>query len=136
MNRDPYYYLKKADKFRAKSQKYTETDSPKYEEIYSPTEEIEIVQPLIKSAYKRYYDPITRHYFKTDKILDIDMEPDDIDPTDVWYPEHQPKNNLIRDPNNGKLYRVNKIYDSDGNYHYQYKPVNHFATKKSSNNYN
>ena len=148
MNKDPFYFLKKAEQFRNKAKKNAELEgSYDFEEsdnfkglddfdaeLVISNQDFELVE-TIKPSCKRYYDPETRHYFKTNKISDMDILPIAKISDDIWYPEHYPSDNFFRDPISGKLYRIIKIYDTDGNYYFNYKPINHFAVKQPGTSY-
>jgi len=94
----------------------------------------------IKPGYRRYFDPVTRHYYKSDKILEgsennsIPVQTSE-KYTDIWYPENKLSFKTTRDPKTGKLYRVNKNYDKNGNYSYKYNKLNHGAIKRPGTNY-
>ena len=181
MNRDPYYYLKKADQIRANTKKYDSRlltpylsnpylsnpylsnttiiniddidDIDDNDDNYNNGDDNELDNDIYykeinniqtyKPTLKRYYDPVTRHYFKINNDTDDNIIIDDnviiddnlITDDNVWYPIHQPINNLVRDKTSGKLYRITKIYDANGDYYYNYKPINHFAIKKPGTNY-
>ena len=109
---------------------------------YVNLEPVEKIIPKIKPAYKRYYDPITKHYYKIDKIFEDedDGTPNEtktivIKDPDVWYPENKLSFRTICDPVTGKYYRINKVYDNNGNYSYQYDKLTNLLQKKPGTNF-
>jgi hypothetical protein len=119
-----------------------------YIPIKFPTETIEtpqdtIIKPKIqiKPAFKRYFDPVTRHYYKTEKILEnssIDIIPNSKmveKNADVWYPENKLNIKTIRDPKTGKYYRINKTYNDKGNFSYTYDKLSNVMKKLPGTNY-
>ncbi|XWV24570.1 hypothetical protein QJ856_gp1220 [Tupanvirus deep ocean] len=93
----------------------------------------------IKPAYKRYYDPITKHYYKTEKVLtnkEVKPIPKAVEKNaQVWYPENKLSFKTMRDPDTGKFYRVNKIYDDNGQYSYKYDKLQNEMRKLPGTNY-
>ena len=94
----------------------------------------------IKPSCRRYYDPITKHYFKIDKIFEPDTNINEIDQQavknpDIWYPENKLSFKTTIDPLTGKFYRINKVYDANGKYSYRYDELNKNAIKQPGTNY-
>ena len=169
MNRDPYYYLQKADHFyrlaerngydvqsgRIVSNKNNEeaiefvSDDDDYtEENYDDeyiedddgdyTEELDYTDELkprkIAPMTNRLYDPLTKHYYKSSEI------PAGITRAvpknaDAWYPENKLPHKTITDPTTGKRYRVYKIYDNNGSYHFEREELVAAFRKKPGTNY-
>lgn len=185
MNRDPYYYLNKAEYFYKLARKNgydascdynlndedlndidnyyicesdddliddyenecIDEENDDYENEYidekekeEGEEENDLKKKInIKPAYRRYYDPVTKHYYKTERIFDtnnseksnqmIQSNPD------IWYPENKLSFKTMHDPITGKYYRVNKIYDKNGNYSYKYNKLNNRMQKKPGTDY-
>jgi hypothetical protein len=164
MNRDPKTFLKRAEFFRKAydlsddeyEDEYEEFDeNVEYEECIPLDEpvicnEIEkvIETPIkINPICKRFYDPLTRHYYNTSRILGQDSV--NITLTcghnsqpiskkincNTWYPEVSKGYEVIRDPKTGKYYRVKKIYDNDGGYTYRYEGVVNIPKKRPGNSF-
>lgn len=101
--------------------------------------------PTVRAACKRYFDPITKHYYKTDKIFedDNDFTANNFAPPiktvskkpAIWYPENKLSFKTMRDPITGKYYRVDKIYDNSGKYKFTYDKLNCQAVKKPGTNF-
>lgn len=163
MNRDPYYYLQKADQFyalakangydpssgRIVSNKNNE-DAIKFVrgDEYSDDEydidddiddgdlesELDIKPRKYAPMSNRLYDPVTRHYYKSSDLpAGITRLPPDNAST--WYPENKLSYKTIRDPSTGVRYRVNKIYDDDGSYHFEREELVPAFRKKPGTNY-
>ena len=157
MIRDPAYYLSKARYFNRISKEKTEPlgASQKFngksiiDENYRRNEiklqpfileEVNIDVPNIKPQYARYYDPITKHYYKTADIVNsgvshINALQNKIKDGDVWFPENKPSVRTFHDPKTGKYYRINKIYDQNGNYTYTNDELIYMAHKQSGTNF-
>lgn len=90
----------------------------------------DLATPEIKKQYARYYDPVTKHYYKTKNILGMNRAP-----SDVWYPENPLGYKTMRDPKTGKYYRVRKIYDNNGNYQYKPDELVYTAQMQNGTNY-
>jgi hypothetical protein len=159
MNRDPNYYLDKAKYFNKIAEangydpKTGSIDDSEYEYIkIDPVKNKNnimvksIKQKIsnIKPACKRYFDPVTKHYYRTEKIFEdnSDEYDDNENPSkmvqsnpDVWYPENKLSFKTMRDPDTGKFYRINKVYDKNGNYSYKYNKLNYQAQKKPGTNF-
>lgn len=140
---DPEYFLSKANHFRNIADQNRELDDQELEfdqevddEFYTDSGP---ESNCIKSQFKRFYDPISKHYFKTDKIFGApivrNVKPNSVTETDVWYPENKPLNRIKYDPKSGKYVMVDKLYDSNGNYAYHYRPIKHSVTKVPGTNY-
>lgn len=160
MIRDPKYYLKRAEYFnkKAKENGY-ETDNlvddindtkseSEYEYIEIKPNSNIAIKPIkqtitnIKPMYKRYFDPVTRHYYRTEKIFnDIDNSSCNIEQNtpkknpDIWYPQNKLSFKTMRDPISGKYYRINKIYDNNGDYYYKCDELKYNIQKKPGTNY-
>ncbi|XWV25800.1 hypothetical protein QJ857_gp1287 [Tupanvirus soda lake] len=163
MNRDPNYYLQRANFYYQRAlengydpsfDSYTSSDDDQlddveYEYEYIPIQVVNEEAAMtvnkkndntnIKPAYKRYYDPITKHYYKTEKVLtnkDVKPIPKDVERNaQVWYPENKLSFKTMRDPDTGKFYRVNKIYDDNGQYSYKYDKLQNEMRKLPGTNY-
>lgn len=144
MNRDPNYHLQKASYFDtiARVNGYKpKNDDYEYEYVkLEPAGTPINIQKQIKPQYKRYFDPITRHYYKTDKIFEDDtdmVQGTNVIPKnpDVWYPENKLSYQFMKDPETGQIYRINKIYDKNGNYYYTHKPLYYQPEKKIGTSY-
>lgn len=158
MIRDPSYYLEKADYFYEMS---NTIDNEIYDEEYddiliddtcgndeymyividpkeSKTTNRKMV-PVIRPKYGRYYDPLTKHYFRSEKIFESNEANKPLKITekepDIWYPEVKPRFKIIKDMDTGKYYRITKIYDQDGKYNYQYNKLTYCPYKKIGTNY-
>lgn len=144
MNRDPKYYLEKADFFYQRSKQEELDDSIDefvdgfeygyddgfdnglgYEydiETSNPnvSEEVVVTDLRIKPQYKRIYDPVTKHYYKIDRIFedaDASIIPKSIEKnTELWYPANNLSYKTMFDPKTNRFYRVNKIYDDKGKF--------------------
>lgn len=167
MNKDPQYYLQKAEYFNNMVNKYklkneelddydndidlsdlTDNYSDEYEyelikintDNKTPNKQIRQSITNIKPTCKRYFDPVTRHYYRTEDIfLDDGDNKEKIHSTsnkpDIWYPENKLSFRTIRDPDTGKYYRINKVYDKDGNYSYKYHELDHKMHKRPGINF-
>lgn len=91
--------------------------------------------PEIKT--RRYYDPVTKHYYNIDRLFEPNTNPDNIVKKDpiIWYPENKLSFKTVTDALTGKFYRVNKVYDADGKYSFTYDPLNKLVEKKPGTNY-
>lgn len=162
MTKDPNYYLQRAKFYydRASNNSYDseieyidddiivdDIDNNEYE--YIPfdqvvidnvvDEKINIINNKATKSIQRYYDPITKHYYKNNKILTneedksiskiIEMN------AEVWYPENKLRYKTVRDIKTGKYYRVNKIYDDKGKYFYTYDRISNEMHKLPGTNY-
>lgn len=137
MNRDPNYHLRRANYFyKMASKNDSENEN---EPLDSDDYTLKLVklnpknnEKIIKTKpiHKRYYDPITKHYYKSE-TNDV---PQTKDP-EIWYPENKLSYKTIYDPKTGKYYRVDKIYDGDGNFSYQFNKLNYQACKKPGTNF-
>ena len=163
MNRDPYYYLQKADQFYvlAKANGYdpssgriisnknneeaiTFIDDSDYSELNDETEyeimddtelETESLPPLKYAPMSnRLYDPITRHYYKSTEIPAGITRKVPVN-SDVWYPENKLAYKTIYDPATGKRYRIHKIYNDDGLFHFEREELIQAFRKKPGTNY-
>lgn len=152
MNRNPKYFLDKAKYYNqvAKNNSYIankkdyESSNETSDELsyeYIKLEPMNTTSPLvaqIKPQHRRYWDPITKHYYKIDKIFDdnaIIMNQSVPKDPDVWYPENKPCFQYMKDPTSGQIYKVNKIYNTDGNYEYTYDQVTYLPEKNPGTNY-
>ena len=102
-------------------------------------DQVEIVDNIdIKPSCRRFYDPVTKHYYNVDRIFSPNangiVQAAKPDP-DIWYPENKLNFKHIQDPVSGKYYRINKIYDSDGNISFGCKPQNESLVKNPGTNY-
>lgn len=159
MNRDPNVFLAKADYFynMARDNAYVPTvpppgngtnqdiivdNSPNVD--YGTTmnvpndsvvEEIIIRPKQIKRGHGRYFDPVTKHYFKTEKVLEdsgIEINPRS---GDVWYPQNDLSYQTIYDPLTGSYYDVEKVYNPRGDYSIQFQKLDYRPTKRPGNNF-
>ncbi|UMZ07853.1 hypothetical protein [Acanthamoeba polyphaga mimivirus] len=90
----------------------------------------------IKPKYTRFYDPVTRHYYSIDKLFEHeDVLLNKRPTTGVWYPEIQNQNNIMKDPKTGQLFRVKKIYNPKGKYHYEINSVKRQTKRKPGTTY-
>ena len=158
MNRDPNYYLDRAEYFNklAHSNGYKPPqydnledqenleDDYEYEYVkLEPTIQTQNSEPtslLVKPQYQRYYDPTTKHWYKTDQIFTTDANviknpPITVKNPAVWYPENKLSYKYMRDPSTGRFYRVNKKYDENGNYSFDFKKLNYKPIKQPGTNY-
>ena len=149
MIRDPSYYLSKAKYFSRmanrepvdtvedvidnSTDKNYETNGIKLQPVI--LEEVKTVAPKIKPQYARYYDPITKHYYKTIDIIGGNISQNEIKDGNVWFPENKPNVQTFRDPKTGKYYRINKIYDQNGNYTYMNDELVYMAQRPSGTNF-
>jgi hypothetical protein len=144
MIRDPNYYLEKADFFYEMSgiigdESYDEDMYIEFEPIDIASIDKKKLMSDIKSKYNRYYDPLTKHYYRTEKIFENDgvddknkiIEKD----SDIWYFKYKPMFKIVRDINTGKYYRIIKMYNHDGNYCYQYDKLFYRPYKKIGTNF-
>ncbi len=146
MYRDPKYYLDKAKYFNrlAKSNGYDQTsntnDDSEYEYVkIEPTGTTSPVVAQVQPQYRRYWDPVKKHYFKIDKIFEDDANvvqqaPPPKDP-DIWYPQNKLSYQFVRDPETGELYRASKNYDANGNYYHTYDKMNYCPERVPGTNY-
>lgn len=140
MIRDPNYFLEKAKRFYkiANDGEYIDND------IDGDDTDIDIDtdERVIVPEVKRFYDPVTRHYYRTERRLgdsayvsdcgDVPLRPF----TNVWYPENRLSKQIIYDANTHTHKKVTKVYDSDGNYSLLYTNVAYKPIKKPGyNNY-
>ena len=139
MKRDPSHYRQRANYFYSLANanglndpEQQPDDDSEYEYVEAvDLEPVIIEEPVkkptctvsIKPAYKRYYDPVTRHYYRTDQVLGIDNTAAAKNADGVWYPENQPERKTARDPVTGEHFRITKVYDSNGNYTHQYEKI-------------
>lgn len=93
----------------------------------------------IQPGYSRYYDPITKHYYSTAKVLGNE---DPLDPiiklvkkSGVWYPENKLSYDTIYDPDSNRYYKINKIYNDDGTFTYTYNKIQNKMVKQPGTNY-
>jgi hypothetical protein len=102
-----------------------------------PITKLQAIVSNIKPKYSRYYDPITKHYYRSDKIFDVESAKNKqpAKNPDIWFPENKLSFKTMKDPKTGKYYRVNKIYDTDGNYKYNYDKLNKKMIKTPGTNY-
>ena len=153
MNKDPNYFLQRANFFYQRAQQNgneqnevdnelvddelimdeIDDDSDDFEYEYIkiepnvnsdvPNESI-VTTLKIKPQHKRYFDPVTRHYYKTDRMLEnintISLPKGVGTNAEIWYPENKLSYKTTIDPKTGRFYRVNKIYDDKGKYSYSY----------------
>lgn len=140
MSEKSFFYLQKAEYFRKIAQisdDSSENSTEEFELVPIEQERNFLPDKNIKPCCKRYYDPINKHYYNTDRMFNPNM--DGIvqvgkkDP-DIWYPENKLSFKTVRDTN-GKYYRISKVYDLDGIYSYQYNPLNNLVVKNSGTNY-
>lgn len=149
MMQNPAYFLDKAKYYRnlARSHGYvpksSKTQDPDSDSEYQviklePTGTTSPVIAQVQPQYRRYWDPVKRHYYKIDKIFEEDTQviqpPAPKDP-DIWYPENKLSYQFVRDPETGQLYRVSKTYDASGNYYFDYNKVNYLPEKTPGTNY-
>lgn len=146
MSRDPNYYLQRADIFKQRS-RMDPSDELSDEYEYIPLDEIQIDNKKknndvvinenirIKPQYSRYYDPTTKHYYRTDKILENPDKNNKIKDDDEWFPENQPSKRIIRDPITGQFIKVTKVYQPDGTYRYVYEKINNRMIKRPGTGY-
>lgn len=128
MIRDPSYFLKKAEYYRDLADCNDSEDNIKKEIVAN-----------IKPAYQRYYDPITKHYFKTEKILGLEpiirKKVENPAETDVWYPENKISDRVRYDPRLERYVLVDKLYDPNGKFKIECTPLNHYIEKSPGTNY-
>ena len=53
----------------------------------------------------------------------------------MWYPENKLSFRITSDPDTGKYFRVEKVYDEDGNYSHQVKELKFALKKKPGTNF-
>lgn len=161
MNRDPNYYLQKANFFYKRSRQdylndfdpnnfvsdsdddfeyaYDDSDTARPMEIEPVVSEEIIVTDLgIKPQYKRIYDPITKHYYKVDKIFEnasIAMPRSVEINAEVWYPENKLGYKTIFDPKSKRYFRVNKKYNDNGKYRITYNKLTRQMMKPPGTSY-
>jgi len=139
MSKDPQYFLDKAKYFRKIAGKdYRDISSSRLqipeEYEYVQVNPTVILAPSVPSApsvpisglqYKRYYDPVSRHYYRTDDILENSTPQaiTDLKFSGTWFPENRQGFQVITDPQTGITYRVNKIYDANGNFYHECREV-------------
>ena len=98
----------------------------------------ESITSNIKPCCRRYYDPITKHYYNIDRIFNPNtngiVQAAKKNP-DIWYPENKLSFKTIRDPHSGKYFRISKVYDTEGKYTFKCHPLNKSVVKKPGTNY-
>lgn len=163
MIKDPDHYLKKANYFYTMSRLNDDDyDDSEYELVMDKVDDIndielvkvkidsnknqllpqtqtqtqtQCIKPKLKPGYTRYYDPITKHYYKMENMFDVEVPEKKITKTDIWFPENKLSFKTMRDPKTGNYYKVTKIYGKDGNYDYKYEKLNYRPIKKSGNTF-
>lgn len=148
MIKDSDYYRKRADLFYQKASQadndYDNYSDDEYEYEYVP---IPIASPTptkpnlvnnhlnvaIKQGCKRYYDPIKRHYYRIDDLIEKSEPP--VNTSEVWYPETKLSYDTVYNPSTGSYSRIKKVYDADGNYSYEYTDLPQHMIKRSGTNY-
>ena len=135
MLRNPSHYLDRA-KYFYQLAKTNNDDNDEYVKI-DPVETIEETPtlPRIKKLYQRYYDPITKHYYKTESIFDTQNPETQPKAGEIWYPENKLSYRTARDVDTGDFYNVNKVYDDNGQYSIQYEKLNYRPYKKPGTNF-
>lgn len=114
---------------------YIKLEPCKIIETNTPNEKSDNNNLKIKRDCQRYYDPVTKHYYKTNDIVEqIDCPNDDYE-QDIWFPKTQPDQKYFYDPKTKKNYKINKIYDKCCNYHYEYDILNYKPKKIIGTNY-
>lgn len=122
MKRDSNYFLRKADHFLKMSKCKISDLSKSLEgsegseilEESETLEESEILEPQILNLPKsssnfRYYDPITKHYFRADKFFQKSA-----------IPQNKLHDKIIYEPKTNKYHCVDKTHMGNGKYTYQY----------------
>lgn len=122
MNRDPEYYLEKADYFYQRAETATPDDIKQIPKCV-------IKRKIING---RYFDPITKHYYKLEQP-ETKKIPKNKD--GVWFPENKPKHEIITDPETGESYYIKKIYNDNGEYFYEKQKIHCQLHKLPGSNY-
>ena len=117
----------------------TDNDSltPEYDNDYLTPEPDKIIfkVPVIHQMYNRYYDPITKHYYRSEKIFG-DNPVEHIKPvvSTIWYPENKPRTGIVYDPKTKQHYQTDKVY-GDGVYTINRKPFLYKPEKRPGSNF-
>ena len=146
MIRDPKFYLDRATHFNSinKPIYFDDDDDADYEYVkIEPTSRPNLAvvpkpkrTPVdIKAPYKRFYDPITRHYYKSEKIFDIEPVTKPRENPDVWFPENKLSFKTLYDPQTKQYYRVDKVYDKNGTYSYKFDVLEYKPSRAPGTNY-
>ncbi|MEM0353971.1 MAG: hypothetical protein QXW79_00180 [Thermoplasmata archaeon] len=90
--------------------------------------------PRLKPGCARFYDPVTKHYYKTSLIFETEPT-NKVISTGIWYPENSLGYCTIRDARTGEYYKVDKTYDNGGNYKIRYHKMVYRPRKFPGSNY-
>lgn len=91
------------------------------------------VNPNLRIVNKRHYDPIKKHHFKVETLVEEPPQP--VKKGDTWFPENKLSYRTVRDPQTGDYYNVNKTYDHDGKYSVSYDKLNYRPIKTPGTNF-
>ena len=144
--KDPRVFLQKARYFydSAKFNKddddganYTDDDSNyipddnDYEIVGANVELIKNKLPVQRIIIDngRYYDPIKKHYYKIPDAIPAKKV------ADVWFPQNPLSYRTVYDASTGQYYKVDKVYDADGNYSIQYTKLDYRPYKRPGTNF-
>ncbi|MEM3062512.1 MAG: hypothetical protein QW303_03055 [Nitrososphaerota archaeon] len=90
--------------------------------------------PRLKPGCARFYDPVTKHYYKTSDIFEAEPAKKVIR-SGVWYPENCLSYRTFHDPRTGEYYKVDKMYDDRGNYKIRYHKMVYRPRKPPGSDY-
>lgn len=129
--KDPKYFLERARQFREMARQNQELDDDIDADIVAET--AEIIQeprtiPRVKHNHGRYYDPATKHYYKTSDVLEA-VPAERVKKSDVWYPENPLSYKTVYDPDTNQHYSIDKVYNSDGTYRLVYRQLKYRPIK-------
>lgn len=132
--KDPRYFLDKARQFREIAQQ-NEMDDSEYDDddAVIVAETGPVIQeprtiPRVKHNHGRYYDPTTKHYYKTSDVLEA-IPAERVKKSDVWYPENPLSYKTVYDPDTNQHYSIDKVYNPDGTYKLVYKQLKYRPIK-------